>query len=122
MGGELIAAILDRCAWIRSPDKRLILQPMTRHEALIRRLYETGFAILRQEAVCDDHKYYTVILAAYDGVVRPCDAYTAAVGALRPDSEASAAFLHKCLNRLKKQSIGDPTLAPTVQQIKELLA
>ena len=121
MGGELIAAILDRCPWVKDGTKRMILQPMTRHEALSRWLYENGFAILRQEAVYGDGKYYTVILAAFDGSVRPCDRFTAMVGALKPDSEAAVAFLQKCLRRLNKQSIGDPTLYPVIQQIEELL-
>ena len=122
MGGELIAAILSRCPWVKDAGKHLILQPMTRHEALIRWLYDNGFAVMRQEAVYDDGKYYTVILAAFDGAVRPCDRYTAMVGALKPDSEAATAFLQKCLRRLNKQSIGDPTLHSVIQQIEELLA
>lgn len=122
MGGELIAAILGRCEWIKDSSKRLILQPMTRHEALIRWLYENGFSILSQEAVLDDGKYYTVILSSYDGTPRPCDRFTAMVGTLTPDSEASVSFLQKCLRRLNKQSIGDPTLLPVIEQIEELLA
>ena len=122
MGGELIAAILDRCAWVKDSAKHLILQPMTRHEALIRWLYDSGFQIIRQEAVRDDGKIYTVILAAYDGIIRPCDRCTAMTGALTPGSEEAVAFLQKCLRRLNKQSIGDPTLMPVIQHIEELLA
>lgn len=122
MGGELIADILAACPWIGNPDKRLILQPMTRHEALIRWLYANGYAITDQDAVTDAGKSYTVICARYDGTVRDSGDYTAAVGLLRPDSADKAAFLHKCLRRLKKQSVGDPTLLPTVQRIEELLA
>jgi len=122
MGGELIAAILDRCAWVKDASKRLILQPMTRHEALVRWLYESGFRIIRQEAVRDDGKVYTVILAAYDGIIRPCDRCAAMTGSLTPDSEEAVAFLQKCLRRLRKQSIGDPTLSPVIQHIEELLA
>lgn len=122
MGGELIAGILAGCAWIADPSKRLILQPMTRHEALIRRLCESGFGITDQDAVIDAGKSYTVLCVHYDGEARPCDDCTAVVGALRPDSEAKIAFLQKCLRRLKKQSVGDPTLLPTVKRIEELLA
>ena len=121
MGGELIADILAACGWIRDPLKRLILQPMTRHEALIRWLYAIGFVIDLQGAVTDSGKSYTVLCAHYDGTPRDCDDLTAAVGLLRPDSADSVAFLQKCLRRLKKQSVGDPTLLPTVQRIEEML-
>ncbi len=121
MGGELIAAILADCAWVKSPSKNLVLQPMTRHDVLIRWLYENGFSIVRQGAVRDGGKDYTVICARYDGTPRDCDTYEAHVGRLSPDSEASAGFLQKCLRKLKKQSIGDPSLSPTVIKLEELL-
>lgn len=121
MGGELIAGILDACGWIRDGSKRLILQPMTRHEALIRWLYTNGFGIERQGAVLDGGKYYTVICARRDGVSRPCDDYTAAVGMLTPEGDAARGFLQKTLEQLRKKSIGDPSLLPTVKRIEELL-
>lgn len=122
MGGELIADILDACPWIGDANKRLILQPMTRHETLIRYLYEHGFAIDAQDAVTDSGKSYTVICAHCDGIVRGCDTYTAIVGLLRPDSDDRIAFLQKCLRRLKKQCVGDPTLLPAAERIEELLS
>lgn len=121
MGGELIAAILADCPWIRDPDKNLILQPMTRHDALIRWLYANGFGIVEQGAVLDSKKYYTVLRARYDGVQRACDAYAAHVGILTPDSEAARGFLLKTLHQLKKQVIGEPALAPAIRQIEVLL-
>ena len=121
MGGELIASILGACEWIKDRSKLLILQPMTRHEALIAWLYGNGFSISAQGAALDDGKYYTVIAACYDGMPRKCDDYTAAVGLLRPDSEERRGFLNKTLRQLKKQSIGDPSLLPTVKKIEELL-
>lgn len=122
MGGELIASILSACAWIRDASKNLILQPMTRHEALIGWLAENGFAIEEQGAVLDGGKYYTVMRVRYDGIPRGCDLYEASVGRLRPDDEASVGFLKKCLNKLKKQQIGDPSLAPVIERLEELLA
>ena len=121
MGGELIAQIIAACGWTRNCEKRLILQPMTRHEALIRWLCANGYAIERQGAVCDEGKYYTVIRAVCDGIPRACDRFTAVTGRLTPDSEASAGFLRKCLNQLRKQVIGDPSLAPTIERIEVML-
>ena len=121
MGGELIAAILGACEWAREPGKLFILQPMTRHDSLIRYLYESGFSIENQGAALDEGKYYTVIAARYTGEPKECDGYTAAVGRLAPDSEESRGFLNKTLSQLRKQSIGDPSLLPTVKRIEELL-
>ena len=122
MGGELIADILAACLWVRDPAKRLILQPMTRHEALIRRLYANGFAVTDSGAVTDGGKSYLVLCARYDGAVRGCDDFTAYTGGLCPDSPAAVEFLEKCLRRLQKQSVGDPSLLPTVKKLEELLA
>lgn len=122
MGGELTAAILEACPWAKNSEKRYILQPMTRHDALIKWLYENGFRIEKQGAVLDSGKYYTVILARYDGTIRPCGVYEANVGALSPESDAERGFLNKCLSKLKKQAIGNPDLAPVIKKTEELLA
>jgi len=121
MGGELIAAIIADCAWVKGDSKNLILQPMTRHDVLIRRLYESGFAIVRQGAVFDSGKYYTVLCVRYCGESRSCDDFEANVGLLMPDSEASIGFLNKCLRKLKKQVMGDPSLQPAIEKLEELL-
>ena len=42
MGGELIARIIDDCPYAKAPEKRFIMQPMTRSELLIRFLCENG--------------------------------------------------------------------------------
>ncbi len=121
MGGELIASILGECPWVRDPSKNLILQPMTRHDVLTAWLCENGFCIEEQGAVFDAGKVYTVMRVQYDGVRRDCGIYEANIGRLSPDSEAGAGFLNKCLNKLKKQEKGDPTLAPIINKMEELL-
>ena len=121
MGGELIAAILSSCPWAKDAQKCYILQPMTRHEALIRYLYANGYLIERQGAVLDSGKYYTVIRAVWDGKMRECDPVAAVIGRLTPDGEASVGFLNKCLRQLKKQSAGDPDLIPTIERIEAML-
>ena len=121
MGGELISEIIAACPWAKSGEKRFILQPMTRHDELYRWLCANGFSVERQGAVKDDGKYYTVILARYDGGVRGCDDYTAAVGLLEPSGEAERGFLQKTLGQLKKKAIGEPELLPTVERIEGIL-
>lgn len=121
MGGELIAQILGDCEWVKDGEKNLILQPMTRHDVLIKWLYENGFHIENQGAVYDAKKYYTVMRVRYDGVRRECGIFEANIGKLTPDNEAGIGFLNKCLNKLKKQEKGEPGLAPIVKKLEELL-
>ncbi len=71
MGGELIARIVDEAAYTRTPDVRLILQPMTCAVELRQYLWDNGFDIL-EERLCEAAgKIYTCIHAAFDGQKRP---------------------------------------------------
>ena len=121
MGGELIRDILSAAPWVKSPDKRLILQPMTHHEDLLKWLFENGFAILRQEAVLDEGKYYTVLSAVCDGKVRDCGLFDCIVGRLEPADPLCRGFLSRCLNNLRNRSKGDPSLLPIIRRIEEYI-
>ena len=66
MGGELIARLVDRAAWLRDPQKHLILQPMSSAEDLRAFLLEKGFGVFREEAVQEDNHLYSVMLVWYD--------------------------------------------------------
>lgn len=70
MGGELIRDIIDRADWVRSSSVRLILQPMSTAPALREYLYNNGFNILSESAVCESNKAYEVLVSVYDGVIR----------------------------------------------------
>lgn len=76
MGGELIVKILDEAPWIKSGDKRLILQPMTHPEKLRMYLAESGFRILGESLSFDRGKYYQTICAEFDGTIREYDEFT----------------------------------------------
>ena len=67
MGGEVIADILSRSELVKNQDINFVLQPMTRSDDLIAFLYENGFEIKEQKALCSGGKYYTVIAARYCG-------------------------------------------------------
>ena len=67
MGGELIADIIDRAEQLRDREIRLILQPMSKPEALRRYLFENRFRIDREVYVTDEGKHYVCILAEYSG-------------------------------------------------------
>lgn len=67
MGGELIADILSRSAFIKKGGVRLILQPMTRAADLRYFLAKEGFAVL-DECVCfAKGKYYFCLCAEFMG-------------------------------------------------------
>ena len=121
MGGELIRDILTAAPWVMDESKHLVLQPMTRHDDLVKWLVENGFAIEQQAAVLDDGKYYTVISARFSGKKAPCDLYTAVVGRLDPTDENSRGFLSRSLQNLRNKSKGDQSLLPVVQQLEEAL-
>ena len=56
MGGELIIRILDDARWVKNPDLRLILQPMTKQEEVRSYLMGNGFFIVDEVLSEDDGK------------------------------------------------------------------
>lgn len=79
MGGELIAQILSGVAWIKSPDKRLLLQPMTQDPYLRQYLAQEGFSILDEIAAQDGRHLYIIFEVQYTGnaaMLSELDAYT----------------------------------------------
>ena len=67
MGGELIARIVEDAPGLKSEAVNLILQPMTRPEALRKSLFDGGFSILREVYCRDAGKCYVIINARYSG-------------------------------------------------------
>lgn len=67
MGGELIAQILSAVEWVRTPQKRLLLQPMTQDAHLRRYLAQEGFAVLDETAAEDGRHLYIIFEAQYTG-------------------------------------------------------
>ncbi len=67
MGGELIASILEAAEFVRSPDVRLILQPMTSVRELRLWLAANGFAVTEERFAAEKEKLYVVLCATYNG-------------------------------------------------------
>ena len=91
MGGELIASLVLDWPYSREPERRFILQPMTRASYLRRRLCENGFAILRELPILEDGHCYTVLLAAWDGIIRRPDPIFQMVGRIPEENTPEAA-------------------------------
>lgn len=66
MGGLLIAEILERCAWIKNENIRIIAQPMTHAEEVREFLIKNGFVIDDEKAASDAKHKYCVICAHYN--------------------------------------------------------
>lgn len=70
MGGELIAAIVERCSYVRENHTNLILQPMSSGYELRKALGQKGFCI-RQERLCQAAgRVYTCMQVTYTGEVQ----------------------------------------------------
>ncbi len=108
MGGELIAAIIDRCPYAKRADKHFILQPMTKSEQLVRYLCEKGFSIDGQDCCVAGGKCYTVMSVTYTGDGGEPDELLCYTGKLRPaENEIHLRFLRGHLDRLRKMALGD---------------
>jgi len=78
MGGETIIGIMERGKWLFSERVHLVLQPMTKTEALRRWLCRNGFRIDEERAAEADGRLYTVMSVYYSGEgFEPDDIYCA---------------------------------------------
>ena len=67
MGGELIVKILSEAEWIKQPNVRLCLQPMSHAEILRAWLNQNGFAI-KGETVTKEKHFYQTICVDFAGI------------------------------------------------------
>ena len=81
MGGELIAAILDKSEYVKSHCPLLLLQPMTQVAYLRRYLAENGYEVESEHLLQDDHRVYQIIACRYTAAPsREISAFAALVG------------------------------------------
>ena len=106
MGGDLIVSILSACGWIKDRSLRLILSPNSKASVLRRWLYSEGFDILRERAVFDAGRVYTVMSAAYDGVIRRDETAVYAGGLCEAPGEAERAYIGREIDRLLRKAGG----------------
>lgn len=68
MGGEMIASILDAAPFVKNPDIRLILQPMTRAAHLRYYLAREGFDVVEETLCLAGNKLYSCLCVHYSGI------------------------------------------------------
>ncbi len=93
MGGETVADILSRAPHLKDGNITLVLQPMSRPEALRAYLFGAGFEIEREAHASDSGKHYVAMRARYTGKVRQASAaevYFGSLDALTLTPEARA--------------------------------
>ena len=122
MGGELIVRLIEETPWLTDPDRRLILQPMTKPDVLRQYLCAHGFCLLQEKACLSMGKAYSVMVCAYDGRIRPCSITFARTGFLLQDSSPEAeAYLRLVLSKLQKERKGLPLDSPAASQHMALI-
>lgn len=121
MGGDMIIHILSSCLYIFDKKYTLILQPMTKYYALMGWLFDNGFEIIRQECTHEGKHCYTVIKVRFSGGKIPHTPEEEFLGKLDLSNEENRLFLIKEIKKAEKRSIGDPSLIPVVEKLKEKL-
>lgn len=106
MGGELMIRLIEAAPWLKSGEKRLILQPMTSAEDLRRYLEQEGFAVLQEKAVEEDRHVYSVMQVMYDPAQAGGASLYPYIGKLQADTEAARVYIAKCVARLSKKADG----------------
>lgn len=119
MGGETIVHILSEAPWLKDSSKKLILQPMSKHELVIEYLYKNGFELKEHKCTVADGKIYTAFSAIYSGKAEAPSELFAYTGLLTPSDEDSRRFLNSVLNHLEKKSKADPHFGEIANEIKE---
>lgn len=106
MGGLMISDIIKRAQWLKDSGKHLILQPMTREEALRSSLAEQGFYILRERAVQEGRHIYTAMLSCYNPKKVDKSDIFQYIGRLSPNIAEDAAYMKREMQRLWKHANG----------------
>lgn len=106
MGGEMIIQIIAAAKWLKNETKRLILQPMTSAEQLRLFLAEQGFVVLREQAVVEDGRAYSVLLAEYSPEKVDPDELYPHIGKLTAETEDNRIYIRHRITNLEKRAGG----------------
>ena len=108
MGADTIIGILSAAPWLKDRSKRLILQPMTKCERVIKFLYDSGFEITEQKCCIAEGKPYTVMCVEYTAHTNPCTELFTYTGKLCPELyDVDRDFLQLQIKLLMKRSAAD---------------
>lgn len=108
MGGDLIAAIVDRSSYVKNPEIRMILQPMSHAAELRKYLAGNGFCIVSEKLCLASDKYYPCFAVEYDGQIREISDSEAELGkaVYEENNETICGFLSETAKKLAKRIEG----------------
>ena len=120
MGGELIASIIEAAEFVKDPNIRLILQPMTSVRELRVWLAENGFAIDEEKYAKEKEKLYVIISASYAGVPYDLSEVDSYIGFGK--GELLAEWIGKQITAIQKQVNGLAKAGKEDEALNRLLA
>jgi len=119
MGGEMIIRIIAAAAWLKNEQKHLILQPMTSAEPLRRFLAEQGFAVLKEQAVVEEGRAYSVMMVRFEPEKVCTDEFYPHIGKLDAKTEDNRIYIRRRITNLEKKARGF-TLSDQREEAAEL--
>lgn len=102
MGGEVISGIIDRAPFLKDCAVSLILQPTTAAKELRVFLAKNGFVVEREQAIAENGKIYSVMLARFCGAPYTISDTRAVIGILKPDCDDAIKYIEKQYKIAKK--------------------
>lgn len=128
MGGELIVNILNNAPWVKTGNRRFILQPMTNVDTVRLFLAENGFDIIGETLSEEAGKLYVTICCEYTGKTVSLSFAESLLGRYNIENALSSPLFEKLTQRVlntyqvrldgKKSAGINTTLEETV--IKEI--
>lgn len=119
MGGEVISGIIQRTPWLKDGSVNLILQPMTAARELRLFLASSGFEVIREEAVADGRKIYSVMQVRFCGQSKEIGCVQEHIGLLKPDSAEAISYIQKQLYICEKALAQMGALAEKNEEYKQ---
>lgn len=102
MGGEIISDIISKTDFLKDETVNLILQPTTSAKDLRIFLGLSGFEVIKETAVSENGKLYSVMQVRFSGNRRKLSDYELYIGKLDLSDETAKKYALKQLKILKK--------------------
>ena len=106
MGGELMLRMVKETEWLKNPEKRLILQPMSSVPELREGLAESGVSVQEEIAAEDGGKVYSAFSVQYISTKPETDTFYPYLGKLAPGTAAVRLYAEKVVRELKNRAVG----------------
>jgi tRNA (adenine22-N1)-methyltransferase len=106
MGGLMMVHILGRVPWLKEPERRIILQPMTKAEELRAFLVRAGFSVVREQAAEEDGHVYSVMQVGFNPLEQQETELFYYIGRMTAETPQGRSYLELQKRRLKKRADG----------------